>query len=463
MILLDKIRSLPLFRPIPEQHYRYVKKILAHELFWNTRLALAGLLSAIAIFYIILAQETGLAPWYSLLVAQFGFAIPALVYLFLGERLFPSARLQIASVFCLAAIIGSLFGSGLFMQAREITDPYRLLALFSMAIGVTGAASFTFTVSPATFLAFCVPYAFPLFAWLWFASPNESGRVLTVLAGNYFFVIFFLVLREYRRRVNLILTELELRKERERSDLLLLNILPRSVAEDLKERGKTEPQVYQSATVMFTDFVGFTRIAERMSPRELIDELDKCFSYFDQVTEKYRLEKLKTIGDSFMCAGGLPRANRTHAIDCCLAALEIRNFMEQMRGIKAAQGLDYWELRIGIHTGPLVAGVVGHRKFAYDVWGDTVNTASRLESAGIAGEINISEGTYREVRPFFACEPRGHIAAKNKGTIDMHLVKGIAPPYSQHGDGRVPNENFRNLYKSIMRGKAPSHDITLST
>lgn len=140
---------------------------------------------------------------------------------------------------------------------------------------------------------------------------------------------------------------------------------------------------------MFTDFVGFTRISEQLSPEEVVDELDKCFSYFDQVTEKYGLEKLKTIGDSFMCAGGLPTPNDTHAIDCCLAALEIQAFMNQMKEIKHQQGFDYWELRLGMNTGPLVAGVVGHKKFAYDVWGDTVNTASRLESSGVPGKINI--------------------------------------------------------------------------
>lgn len=201
--------------------------------------------------------------------------------------------------------------------------------------------------------------------------------------------------------------------------------------------------------------MGFTRIAERLSPRELIDELDRCFGYFDQVTEKYRLEKLKTIGDSFMCAGGIPRANNTHAIDCCLAALEIQAFMNQMKEIKHQQGFDYWELRLGMNTGPLVAGVVGHKKFAYDVWGDTVNTASRLESSGVPGKINISVTTYEAVKNLFDCGHRGQVEAKNKGNIDMYFLHGIRPDLSVNGEGRVPNDQFRKIYKSIMRGRNP--------
>ena len=215
--------------------------------------------------------------------------------------------------------------------------------------------------------------------------------------------------------------------------------------------------------MLFSDFVGFTRIAEKLSPRELIDELDKCFGYFDQVTEKYRLEKLKTIGDSFMCAGGIPRANRTHAIDCCLAALEIQAFMNQMKEIKHQQGLDYWELRLGINSGPLVAGVVGHKKFAYDVWGDTVNTASRLESSGLPGKINISLTTYEAIKHLFDCEHRGQVEAKNKGGIDMYFLNGILPALSVKGEGRVPSEEFRRIYKGIMRGRNPPYGVTLST
>lgn len=254
----------------------------------------------------------------------------------------------------------------------------------------------------------------------------------------------------------------ELSAAKKKSDELLLNILPAQIAEELKEQGSARPVRIDSATVLFTDFVGFTRISEKLSPEEVVAELDKCFSYFDQVTEKYRLEKLKTIGDSFMCAGGLPTANKTHAIDCCLAALEIQSFMNQMKEIKHQQGFDYWELRLGMNTGPLVAGVVGHKKFAYDVWGDTVNTASRLESSGVPGKINISATTYAAVKDLFHCEHRGQITAKNKGEIDMYFLYGVKPELSVNNEGRVPNKRFREIYKTIMKGRNPPQ-ISLST
>lgn len=237
------------------------------------------------------------------------------------------------------------------------------------------------------------------------------------------------------------------------SNRLLLNILPEKIADELKANGATKPIRIDSATVMFTDFVGFTRISEKLSAEDVVDELDKCFSYFDQVTEKYRLEKLKTIGDSFMCAGGLPTHNHTHAIDCCLAALEIQAFMNQMKEIKKQQGFDYWELRLGMNTGPLVAGVVGHKKFAYDVWGDTVNTASRLESSGVPGKINIAVSTYELVKDLFNCEHRGQVKAKNKGEIDMYFLNGIKPDYSVKGEGRVPNESFQDKYRNLAQAR----------
>lgn len=240
----------------------------------------------------------------------------------------------------------------------------------------------------------------------------------------------------------------------QKSESLLLNILPRDVADELKDKGHSAPVRIESVTVMFTDFAGFTKISESLSPEQVVDELDKCFSYFDQIMEKYNLEKLKTIGDSYMCAGGIPKSNHTHAIDCCLAAMEIQNFMNQMKDIKAMQELPYWELRLGIHTGPLVAGVVGHKKFAYDVWGDTVNTASRMESSGTTGKINISWSTYEQIRFLFDCSHRGQVAAKNKGMIDMYYLNGLKHRFSGGGEGRgrVPNAKFKAVYAAIARG-----------
>ena len=232
---------------------------------------------------------------------------------------------------------------------------------------------------------------------------------------------------------------------RQKSDNLLLNILPPQIAEELKSMNAVRPLRFDSASVLFTDFQGFTKIAESLSAEDLVAELDRCFSYFDSVVARHRLEKLKTIGDSFMCAGGIPIPNHTHAVDCILAAMEIQAFMNQMKSIKAQNAMPYWELRLGIHSGPLVAGVIGEKKFAYDVWGDTVNTASRAESSGAVGRINITGATHSLVKDFFDCEHRGTVAAKNKGEIDMYFVNGIRPDLSREGDGRVPGERFREM------------------
>ncbi|MEM7184814.1 MAG: adenylate/guanylate cyclase domain-containing protein [Spirochaetota bacterium] len=240
-------------------------------------------------------------------------------------------------------------------------------------------------------------------------------------------------------------------QEQEKSDKLLLNILPTEIAQELKEQGYTKPKLYSSVSVVFTDFVGFTSIAEKLSPQDLVSELDRCFSHFDSIIKKYNLEKIKTIGDSYMAAGGIPLENKTHCIDCVLAAMEIQSFMARMQKIKQEQQSDYWQLRLGIHTGPLVAGVVGEMKFAYDVWGDTVNTASRMESSSVSGEINISQSVYEVTKDLFVCEHRGKIAAKRKGNVDMYFIKGIRKEYSVDGKGHVPNDKFQKVYQEIEK------------
>jgi len=212
-------------------------------------------------------------------------------------------------------------------------------------------------------------------------------------------------------------------RERERSDKLLLNILPAETAEELKETGKATPKRYEKVSVLFTDFKGFTNIAVRLSPEEVVKELDRCFLEFDRIADRHNLEKIKTIGDAYMCAGGLPVANETNPVDTVAAALEIRDFMEKERRSRMEMGKPYWELRIGINTGPVVAGVVGKNKFAYDIWGDTVNTASRMESSGEPGKVNISGETYELIKDNFKCIHRGKILAKNKGEIDMYFVE----------------------------------------
>jgi class 3 adenylate cyclase len=214
----------------------------------------------------------------------------------------------------------------------------------------------------------------------------------------------------------------ELASEKKKADDLLYNILPVETAEELKRNGYTLPRKFENVTVMFTDFKGFTVIAEKLSPEELVSEVDACFGAFDEIIGRYGIEKIKTIGDAYMCVGGLPVPNSTHPDDVVKAALEIQRWIGQRGLERQASGLPYFEIRIGLHTGPVVAGIVGSKKFAYDIWGDTVNTANRMESSGMPGKVNISGETYALISPRFTCSFRGEIPAKNKGNIKMYFV-----------------------------------------
>jgi adenylate cyclase len=210
-----------------------------------------------------------------------------------------------------------------------------------------------------------------------------------------------------------------------RADALLLNILPEEIAAELKTHGKAVAKHFDDVTVMFTDFKDFTRIAEQMRPADLVESLDTCFNAFDTIISQYAIEKIKTIGDSYMVAAGLPVSSKTHAVDMVSAALEMLDFM---RAYTANGKHPAFEIRIGIHSGPVVAGIVGSSKFAYDIWGDTVNIASRMESSGEAGKINISGSTYALVKDRYPCAYRGKLEAKNKGEIDMYFIDfGVTP------------------------------------
>ena len=220
-----------------------------------------------------------------------------------------------------------------------------------------------------------------------------------------------------------------IKKEKRRSDGLLLNILPHETAEELKHFGKSVPKKFDMVTVLFTDFKGFTMISEKMSPEFLVNELNFIFSEFDKIISKYPIEKIKTIGDSYMCAGGLPTANKTNPIDIVLAALEIKKFINN-RVVNENTNIPQWKIRIGVHTGPVVAGVVGTKKFAYDIWGDTVNIASRMESSGEPNKVNISNSTFELIKNKLEnnniiATYRGEIEAKNKGKIKMYFVDNI--------------------------------------
>jgi class 3 adenylate cyclase len=210
---------------------------------------------------------------------------------------------------------------------------------------------------------------------------------------------------------------------RQRSDELLLNILPGELVDELKVKGITRTRHHDEVTIMFTDFRDFTKISEQLSPVDLVQEIDYCFRHFDYIIGKYpSLEKIKTVGDAYLCAGGLPTAHPNHAYEMVAAALEIRDFIGELEKQRAREGKVGFQIRIGIHTGPVIAGVVGATKFAYDIWGDTVNTASRLESASEPGQVNISGATYERVHHQFYCRHRGEIATKNKAEMSMYFV-----------------------------------------
>lgn len=248
-----------------------------------------------------------------------------------------------------------------------------------------------------------------------YATPRDR---LADVAGNLLFAILFsggLVLLLVRT----------LNAERHRSEALLLNVLPREIADELRREGRVVPRHYDSATVLFSDFSGFTRIAESMNPSEVIERLDEVFQEFDRIVEAHGLEKIKTIGDAYLAVGGIPRPSASHATDCARAALEMRECAERIRQRHVTAGRYAWGIRIGIHSGPLAAGVVGIGKFAYDVWGDTVNTASRIESCGVVGEINLSAEAHRLLADRFVCEHRGQVTAKGKGELEMYLLKGV--------------------------------------
>ncbi|MCC6459231.1 MAG: hypothetical protein IT260_02095 [Saprospiraceae bacterium] len=214
-----------------------------------------------------------------------------------------------------------------------------------------------------------------------------------------------------------------IRSEQERSENLLLNILPALVADELKKQGRTSARYFEDVSVLFADFVGFSQIAEKLTPQQLVSELDTCFQAFDQIIAKHNLEKIKTIGDAYMAAGGLPNGGGSQLRDMVQAARDMQDWLHTWNLERAKQGQPLYEARIGIHRGPVVAGVVGSKKFAFDIWGDTVNIAARIEAAGEGGKINISGEVFKVIGGHIPCQYRGKIPAKNKGEIDMYFVE----------------------------------------
>lgn len=252
-------------------------------------------------------------------------------------------------------------------------------------------------------------------------------NALTVVLALIAFLAFILY-RGYRNKTkhNVILDRKNMEIER-----LLLNILPAEVAHELRKTGKATPRNYEHVSVMFTDFRGFTTLADKMTPQELVTELGNCFMEFDNIIEKHGLEKIKTIGDAYMCAGGIPTPGEKHIYRMVSASLEIQQYIYEKNKKRKEDGLAPWDIRIGIHIGPVVAGVVGKKKYAYDIWGSTVNIASRMESNGIPGHVNVSSAVYDIIKDDYTCTYRGKIHAKNIGEIDMYLVDHNQPQFEE--------------------------------
>lgn len=267
------------------------------------------------------------------------------------------------------------------------------------------------------------------------AEKREFENRLQLILGLLLFFILIIVivliayrqLRKRKQRIeeqNLIIAESkrEIEVQKEKSDSLLLNILPSAVAEELKANGAAKPRLYQEVSVGFTDFSGFTMISEKLTPEQLVTQLDEMFLEFDRIIEKYKLQRIKTIGDAYMFAAGLPDPLDDHAARSINASLEIRDYITAYnKGLSSEN--PSWNIRIGVHSGPVVAGVIGIKKFAYDIWGDTVNTASRMESSGATGKVNISGRTKEHLNGEFVTEHRGKVEAKNKGAIEMYFVE----------------------------------------
>lgn len=250
---------------------------------------------------------------------------------------------------------------------------------------------------------------------------KKTRQILAISSTISAALVFLLAFGMYRRYKFIKRTNVIIEEEKDRSDRLLLNILPEETAHELKKNGKVLAKKFDSVTVLFTDFEGFTYYAEKLSPEQLVETVDYYFSKFDEIIEKYDLEKIKTVGDCYMCAAGLPFPTNDHALKMVHAAFEIADFVAYSKN-NNPENFTRFEIRVGINSGPVVAGVVGTKKFAYDIWGDTVNIASRMESNSEPGKINISENTYDLIKENFDCTCRGEIEVKNRGSMKMYFI-----------------------------------------
>ena len=242
-------------------------------------------------------------------------------------------------------------------------------------------------------------------------------------------------------------------QQKRMSESLLLNILPADVADELRTKGMVSPKYFEDVTILFTDFVGFTLATEKLAAEDLVQLLNDYFTAFDQIVARYGLEKMKTIGDSYMCLSGLPVRNPAHPVDTLMAAFEM---LQAVKDREHPGGPVQWKVRIGIHTGPVIAGVVGINKFAFDIWGDTVNYSSRMESSGEPNRINLSERTYSRVKDFFLCEYRGKVLTKENKELDMYFANGILPALAENATTEVPPPAFSRRYNVYFQKDPPA-------
>jgi class 3 adenylate cyclase len=242
-----------------------------------------------------------------------------------------------------------------------------------------------------------------------------------------------------------------LAKEKSQVDELLNRVLPESIAKELRENGQVEPRFYPSATILFADVVGFTSLTERTEPRMLIGMLERYFGGFDEAMLRHQVEKLKTIGDAYVAIAGIPASDPHHAVHACLAALEMLRVVNQIRAERERLRLPFFDLRVGLHTGGVIAGVVGKRRFTFDIWGDAVNTAARVESAGETRRVNVSEDVYGRTRPYFVFTERGAVDVKNKGPLKMYFLDRLKPEFSLDDAGLQMNDKLRELLHPAMQ------------
>ena len=346
---------------------------------------------------------------------------------------------------------------------------YMLFGAATVAILSNGAPAyiggFILCILVATFVAplplswsygiFTVSYIY-LFGGFWFFDISLNSNVQryslqdlsTVILVSYGFSAI-----QYRIRKSNFERSRIFEEKKIESDRLLQSIIPKSIVNTRQSIGQLQPKQFENVTLLFTGLEGFSEIVATLPAKETVNRLNQLFNEFSKICDQYQVEKIKTVGDRFIASAGLPNSSPTHAIDCCLAAVRIRDFMLQVNQNNLRVGQPPLKLRIGIHSGPVIGGIVGQRKFLFDVWGETVNLASRFEENCVVNKINISRSTYNLVKSGFECSYRGVSQDNSKPKLDMFFLEGIQPYFSKNGEGKIPNQDFKDFYKKTLLNK----------